>query len=488
MVARRALTRRATRAARLAIALYAAVLVFGRSGEAATSVQVMAGKDFDKHLQDHRQTLVKFFAPWCGHCKKLAPDYEAAAGTLKERNVPLVRIDATEEKELASKYGVRGFPTLMWFEDGKATDYDGARTADGIVEWVVSMLGPPVVEAAQEPVPSPERPSVVLHGSSLLDQYWEAAKENRRKASWYYVKSDSGPKISLLHKGEDPVELTSDLDDKAAIVAFLVDHIMPLFGKLDSDTFDKYMATSKGVVWGLFPPEESLEELEAKYRPMMSEVGKRVHSNFFVTWTDTERFKDAVENMLSVTTFPTIAVQKNVGDKRKFLYNGEMTAQAIVTFVEDVDAGKVAPMMKSEPELPPSQSPVVAVVGSTLQSIVFTPDHDVMLLVYAPWCGHCKKLDPEYLKLAKKIRKDELTDLLTIAKIDGTSNDSPVETMDWTGFPTIFYVKENTTAPVTYEGERTAKALWKFIKKHATRAADIRERLEAKKKAKAEEL
>merc|ERR1719409_2402425 len=138
-------------------------------------------------------------------------------------------------------------------------------------------------------------------------------------------------------------------------------------------------------------------------------------------------------------------------------------------------------MLKSEPFPASNEEPVRVVVGSTLQAEVFTPDKDVLLEVYAPWCGHCKKLEPEYTKLAKKVKKEELTDLLTIAKIDGTANDSPVDTIEWSGFPSIFYVKAGSDQPLTYDGERTAKGLWKYIKKHASKAQEIRERLERRK-------
>merc|ERR1719160_1813900 len=158
-----------------------------------------------------------------------------------------------------------------------------------------------------------------------------------------------------------------------------------------------------------------------------------------------------------------------------------MSESAISRFIEDVDAGRAMPKLKSEPMPGSNDEPVRVVVGSTLQNEVFTPNKDVLLEVYAPWCGHCKKLDPEYVKLAKKIKKEELTDLLSVAKIDGTTNDSPVDSIEWSGFPTIFFVKAGSTEPLTYDGERTAKGLWKYIKKHASKAQEIRERLERRK-------
>merc|ERR1711879_671059 len=134
-----------------------------------------------------------------------------------------------------------------------------------------------------------------------------------------------------------------------------------------------------------------------------------------------------------------------------------MEAGKIVKFIQDVDAGNAKPKYKSEEEPAANADPVRYLVGTTLQKELFQPEIDVLLLVYAPWCGHCKKLDPEYQKLAKKIKKEELTDLLSVAKIDGTANDSPIDSVDWTGFPTIFFVKAGATEPITYDGERTAK-------------------------------
>jgi len=69
----------------------------------------------------------------CGHCKALAPAFAEAAKQLKtsDRPVPLAKVDCTVEKETCNAHLVEGYPTLKWFKDGVASDYDGPRDHDG---------------------------------------------------------------------------------------------------------------------------------------------------------------------------------------------------------------------------------------------------------------------------------------------------------------------------------------------------------------------
>jgi len=463
-------------------------VLFLLTGPAATAeplpVPSVTTAAWDKLLVDNTHVLADFYAPWCGHCKKLNPEFDKAAELLKGTKVSLVKVDATTEKDLASKYNIKGFPTLVWFEGGKQTEYDGGRTSDTITDWVRSMIGPAVIRenpgATVTPVDG--KPALVLHADTISTGFEEAAKANRRKASWKFVPSPGQSKIVVHHAGEEPLEYGGSVGDKDKITTFLMDNQLPMFGKMDGDTFDKYIAAGKGVVWSLFPVGEAgFDAIEPQYRPIMGEVAKKFRGKYFVTYTDVEKFKEPVENMLGTSEYPAIAVQQKAGDKKKYVYTGEMTAEKIAGFISDVEAGLVPPKLKSQPPPEPSDDPVTTCVGSTMRNTIFTPDKDVLLEVYAPWCGHCKKLEPEYNKLAKKIQQEELTDLLALAKIDGTANDSPVDSMDWTGFPTMYFIKAGTQEAIVYDGERTAKGLWKYIKKHATKAQEIRERLERRK-------
>jgi protein disulfide-isomerase-like protein len=83
----------------------------------SSDVIVLTNENFDAEIAKHPLILVEFYAPWCGHCKHLAPEYETAATRLKEDNIPIAKVDADAEdnRPLSERFGIRGFPTLKLF-------------------------------------------------------------------------------------------------------------------------------------------------------------------------------------------------------------------------------------------------------------------------------------------------------------------------------------------------------------------------------------
>jgi len=112
----------------------------------ASNVVVLTPENFDSYVDGSKDILVEFYAPWCGHCKHLEPEYDKAADALSSNDkVVLAKVDADKHRDLGSRFGVSGFPTLKFFPKGWSTGneiaYDGPRTADGIVDWINEHVG-----------------------------------------------------------------------------------------------------------------------------------------------------------------------------------------------------------------------------------------------------------------------------------------------------------------------------------------------------------
>lgn len=109
-----------------------------KSGDPKDVVQLTDENFKSLVLESEDMWLVEFYAPWCGHCKNLEPHWESAATELKGK-VKLGALDATVHTSTASKYSVQGYPTIKYFpagrKDGKASEYDGGRTATDIIQW-----------------------------------------------------------------------------------------------------------------------------------------------------------------------------------------------------------------------------------------------------------------------------------------------------------------------------------------------------------------
>ncbi|OVA02564.1 Thioredoxin [Macleaya cordata] len=106
----------------------------------ADDVVVLSEENFEKEVGQDRGALVEFYAPWCGHCKKLAPEYEKLGASFKKAKSVLIGkvVDCDEHKSLCGKYGVSGYPTIQWFPKGslEPKKYEGQRTAEALTEFV----------------------------------------------------------------------------------------------------------------------------------------------------------------------------------------------------------------------------------------------------------------------------------------------------------------------------------------------------------------
>ena len=110
-------------------------------GDAVVELDKMSHKEW---VQSDRVVMIEYYAPWCGHCKALAPEYEAAAKRLAKDRPPmrLGKLDASGDlSEIAIDVGVEGFPTLLVWQKGQSQPYAGERTASAIVSTMRTVNG-----------------------------------------------------------------------------------------------------------------------------------------------------------------------------------------------------------------------------------------------------------------------------------------------------------------------------------------------------------
>merc|ERR1711931_36448 len=101
-------------------------------------VKVLVSSNFDEAALDAgKDVLVEFYAPWCGHCKQLAPIYDKLGEKCKDSETVVIgKMDATVNELEHTK--VQSFPTIKLFKkgDNKIVEYNGERTLEGLTKFL----------------------------------------------------------------------------------------------------------------------------------------------------------------------------------------------------------------------------------------------------------------------------------------------------------------------------------------------------------------
>jgi thioredoxin domain-containing protein 5 len=133
--------------------------------------------------------VVKFFAPWCGHCKKLAPEWETYA-ILANHIYNVAEVDCTIEKELANRFSIRGYPTIKMFEDGKfIADVNTQRTCRDFIMFI------------ERTAKADVRGKVGLHRKQTTDDQPLSSSEIKTKPSPGVVKLDETEFLTATNTG-----------------------------------------------------------------------------------------------------------------------------------------------------------------------------------------------------------------------------------------------------------------------------------------------
>jgi protein disulfide-isomerase A1 len=442
---------------------------------AEEKVVTLTEANFESIMKENEYVLVEFYAPWCGHCKSLAPEYEKAAAKLdgQEPKVVLAKVDATQEEALAKQFEVQGFPTLKWFVNGSPKEYTGGRTEDTIVSWITKKVGDAATKITDaEHLDTLKADHKVLVVGAFAEEadaaaFLKAAADEEEVAYAVTVGDAAVAKAAGVEgngivvfkqfDAENPAVYGGDATDQEAIATFVSGNSLPLIVEFTQENAPKIFGgkiKSHMLIFVDGDDKATKDDVVAKATP----VAEAEKGNLLFVTVDKSDERILEFFGLTAEDLPTVRiVNMGEGAMKKYAFEGEITTEALQKMTTDYKDGKLTVQLKSD-EIPEQTEDVFVLVGKQFNEIVNKPGVNVLVEFYAPWCGHCKKLAPIYDELAAKYKGN---DNIIIAKMDSTANE--VESVQVQGFPTIKFFPADSEEVVDYEGGRDLEGFVAFL-------------------------
>ncbi|KAH9938155.1 thioredoxin-like protein [Fomitopsis serialis] len=384
----------------------------------ASDVINLTAENFDAVVQPEPVILVEFFAPWCGHCKALAPHYEEAATALKEKT--------------AVKLAKQALPAVS---DVKSENYQEFIKAD------------------KTDAPGPE---FTATANKHRDDYLFGATTDKALAEEAGV---TPPAIVVFRAFDEPkIEYPYPIGSAKVkdIEKWLQVMSVPIIDEVGTENYHTYAESGKPLAYLFIDPTDDKDQRIAAIRT----VAAKYHSdiNFALNLVEPK--------------WPSFVIQ-DIQKQLKYPYDQskEVTPEAVETMVQQFLDGKLVPQLKSQPVPATQDESVFSLVGRQFEEVVFDDDKDVFVEFYASWCGHCKRLKPTWDQLGD--RYAAVKDRITIAKIEAQENDLPPSVpFRVNGFPTLKFKPAGTREFIDYNGDRSLESLVAFVEENAKNALD----------------
>lgn len=448
--------------------------------EVQDHVLVLTDDNFDEVVTKNVNILVKFYAPWCRHCRELAPVYSNAAEALKADRHLLAKIDVTVHTKTASRFSIKAYPTIILFSNGTNMQYYGGRTKSNIVSWMNRNVGPcsknlANVEAV-EAFKSIADVVVVLIGSEGYTKFCEYAKahevgdklfgncESKECLEHYEVENGT---VVLFKKFDNLRDNMPKGYDKTSFISFVTKKSIPLIMKFDDKCSILIFKNEKP---GLFFYYDQESEYASALETIINEVSLAFKDTIQVVTTGINHgLETRLAEYIGITEadLPTVRIHDTrANNLKKYTLEQEITVENISNFVNDWKNNKLPLIFKSE-EIPTEQNEALYVLtGNSFSSVVLDPTKDVLVLFYVPWCGHCKRFA---LILEKLLVKFSGYKNLIFAKMNSYTNE--VEKVSINKYPTLrLWPVGRKSSRIEYEDDDNIDGIFNFIKKNLSKS------------------
>ncbi|NXW81982.1 PDIA2 isomerase, partial [Alopecoenas beccarii] len=478
-------------------------------------VLVLHEHNFARALSEHRLLLVEFYAPWCGHCQRLAPAFAQAAATLRNESSParLGKVDATARAALASEFGITSYPTLKLFRDGNRTHplaYTGRMDAEGIVRWMQRRAGPSatLLQDSDTAAAFIGSQDLVVVGffqdlqGQAAQAFYEVAGEVvdvpfgvAEAAELFQAYGLSADTVCLFKKFDEgrtdfPVDPARGLE-VAELTQLLRVHSLELVmeftnkvqpspppslnpqGPCSPCPHPRPPPQTSAQIFGAKIPHHMLLFLNKSSPAQLAlRDGFRAAAGafrgkvLFVVVDVTGHGADVLPFFaMTPADAPTLRLVKMENNRKYRMDQDSFSEVAIRTFIQAVLDGKVKPhLLSAEPPEGWDTRPVKVLVGKTFEQVAFDETKNVFVKFYAPWCSHCQAMAAAWEELGERYKDHED---IVIAELDATANE--VEDITINGFPTLQYFPAGPGRKVVeYKSTRDVETFSKFLENGGT--------------------
>jgi protein disulfide-isomerase-like protein len=338
-------------------------------GTPQSAVATLDGSNLQAAIEDPSNPLwvLKFYAPWCGHCKKLAPVLDAVAPKL-EGKLAIGKIDCTLDKKICDKHSVKGYPTLKVALDGELFDYPGGRLEGDFMKFAEKMNRPPVQSidsvAAAYTYAAGQEEGVVFVGfhtegrdTSFVGKVFAQVAHKQRAFGhflWLDVaapdlsttlgQTDQAPLVCRLEENVTPVcfETIADVNS-VNLLQFVKTNNFPTVNKLGPQNFGKIGRSGRPLVIGVVDAknEEQLKSVKQALSTYATQGDIELRNKYYYGWFDGRQWNKFLDQFnVKPEDSPQVFVL-HVPDK-KFWQNATYGID-IDKFLADVSNGTIKP-------------------------------------------------------------------------------------------------------------------------------------------------
>ena len=341
-------------------------------------------------LRHEGMWLMKFYAPWCGHCKKLEPIWKHVAQSLTDYPVRVGRIDCTRFSNVASEFNIRGFPTIMFLKGEETYTYEGDRSREDIVAFAHRVMGPPVkkiksdydLDKAKEKsdhfflyIGNPETKLyeefvmnakhfqrdefMYLSTQEVMNKHVEILQDPAiyvHKDNKFYLYADSNSELERGERETADVGESGNADaavekapitiENSSMTNWITRERFPLFAKVTRGKFSQFMATKKLLAIAVLE-ENKIEKLTAEMEAFKDMLQKLVEQNqekygehFQFGWTGLPDLANsiAMENLEipSLLVINTTSFHHHLPDDEP----SQLTPAAVELFLDSILSGE----------------------------------------------------------------------------------------------------------------------------------------------------